>query len=282
MNNLNSPVRYYGGKGNGLRWQIYDYFPDKSQYNMYIEPFGGGANLLFAKEAFGIEIYNDLEQNVYSLFKVISDKKLFPQFKEKCDLALYSADLREEYIEDLKIDGLDVVERAYKYFYVNRTSMNGNGGFGVAPCIRRNMSKSVSDFLSAIDALPELHNRLSKVIIENTDGIGLIEKYDKDDVFIYADPPYHHDTRTTARYKVDMNDESQDRLLKALLNTKKTKILLSGYDCSVYNKLVKKGWKQVDIIVKTTDTHHKPKEKIETLWMNYDIEDKQEINIFDN
>ena len=50
------------------------------------------------------------------------------------------------------------------------------------------MSKSVSDFLSAIDRLDEIHDRLSKVIVTNCDGIDLIEKYNTENVFIIKLP----------------------------------------------------------------------------------------------
>jgi len=267
---LDSVIRYFGGKGNGLREIIYQYFPPKSQYNVYLEPFAGAANLLLLKEPFGVEIYNDLEQNVYSLFKVLSDKDLFKQFKEMCDLSHYSADLREEYRQELKKDNLDILNRAFKYFYVNRTSVNGIGGISIATCIRRNMSKSVSDMLSTIDALPAIHDRLSRVIVENTDGIELIKKYDRPKVFAYLDPPYHHDSRTGARYKVDMSSEKQTVLLDMLLNLKHAKILLSGYNCKEYERLTKNGWEKIEFDVKTQDGNRNPKTKTEVLWRNYD------------
>lgn len=271
-------IRYFGGKGNGLREIIYKYFPSKAEYDIYIEAFGGGGNLLLLKEPFGVEIYNDLEQNVYSLFKVLSDKKLFKRFKELCDLSLYSADLRDEYRQDLKRDDLDMLNRAYKYFYVNRTSVNGIGGISIATCIRRNMSKSVSDMLSTVDALPTIHDRLSRVIVENTDGIELIKKYDRPKVFAYLDPPYHHDTRGSSRYKVDLSDEQQTKLIDILLNLKHAKILLSGYNCKEYERLTNNGWGKIEFKVKTQDGNRNPKTKTEVLWKNFQNNDEQNNN----
>jgi len=266
---MHSIIRYFGGKGNGLCRIIYQCFPLKSEYEIYLEAFGGGASILLYKEPFGIEIYNDLEKNVYSLFKVLSNKDLFTRFKELCDLSYYSLDLRNEYKKDLKNDQLDILERAYKFFYINRTSVNGLGGFSVATCIRRNMSKSVSDMLTTIDDLPAFHNRLSRVIIENTDGIELIKKYDRDKVFMYLDPPYAHETRTETRYAVDMDDKQQKQLIDVLLGLKCAKVLLSGYDCKEYDRLVHNGWDKIQFKVKTQDGNRKPKIKTEILWKNY-------------
>ena len=276
---MKSPIRYFGGKG-GMFQEILKFFPSNHTYDTYIEPYAGAASILFQKEPSPIEIYNDLEENVYSLFKVLADKKLFKQFKEKCDISLYSAKLREEYKRELRVnEKMDIVDRAYKYFYVNRTSVNGVGGFGCATAvIRRNMSKSVSDFLSSIDNLFETHNRLSRVIIENRDAFQIIKKYDRDRVFFYMDPPYHFSTRTNARYKIDMEDEKQKEFIQLLLSVKRAKVLLSGYDCKEYNDLVSNGWQKLSFKVNTMDGNRKPKKKTETVWRNYEsIEKEQSI-----
>lgn len=266
---IKSPVKYFGGKGNGIRETIYDHFPSQNTYDIYIEPFGGAANVLLGKPQFGIEIYNDLEENIYSLFKIISDKTLFSKFKEMCDLAIYSRQLRDEYKEDLKKNDLDTLQRAFKYFYVNRTSVNGIGGFSVAQIIRRNMSKSTSDFLSSIDGLDTIHNRISSVIIEKTDGLKLIEKYDKNKVFMYLDPPYVWSERSPTRYKVDMTNKQQEELINLLIGLKNAKILLSGYNCELYKKLTDNGWSKFDFSVSMMDGNRKPKTSIEVLWKNY-------------
>ena len=76
------------------------------------------------------------------------------------------------------------------FFYVNRTSFNGIGGFKINTYVRRGTSKSVSDYLSAVEHLEKLHERLKNVIVSNTDAIGLMERFNKENVFMYLDPPY--------------------------------------------------------------------------------------------
>jgi DNA adenine methylase len=255
-------IRYFGGKG-GMFKEIIKYFP---QHDTYIEAFGGGASLLLRKEPSPIEIYNDLEENVYSLFKVISSEELFKEFKNKLDLTPYSRQLSEEYEESLKNDNLTIIDRAYKYFYVNRTVYNGVGSFSYSLVVRRNMSKPISDYLSVVDRLPEIHQRLSKVVIEKIDALKLIEKYDKPDVFMYLDPPYLPNTRTGGKYKEDMSEEQHINFINLLKNIQNAKILLSGYNNELYNTL---NWKRVDFEVKTQTNSRKPKTKTESLWLNY-------------
>ena len=269
-------------------WQkkILKYFPKEGSYNTYIEPFGGSFGVaLHNPNIPPIEIYNDLDNNVYSLFRTLVDNEMFEQFRKLCDCIIYSEKVRKTFKRELKEipfnedDKLSIVHRAFKFFYVNRTSRNGIGGFSINTCVRRSMSKSCSDLLSTIEGLPKLHDRLSKVIVTNQDGIKLINKYSqREDVFIYADPPYHQSTRTETRYNVDMNDDEQERFIDECVNAK-CKILISGYDCDAYKRLEENGFIKIKFIVHTMSGNRKTKkDKVEYLWMNY----KTELEDVDN
>ena len=153
---LQPPIKYFGGK-NLMYKRILDEFPNPEDYDLYIEPFAGSYGIGMKIDTIPkMEIYNDLDKNVYSLYKVLQDIEMFTEFKRKCDLSYYSEDLRDEFRVDLKDSEISLVDRAYKFFYVNRTSHNGVGGFSINKHVRRGMSKSNSDFLSAIDRLPEI------------------------------------------------------------------------------------------------------------------------------
>ena len=258
---MNSPIKYYGGKSN-MTGTIIHNFPNSNSYKIYVEGFGGGASVLFHKNHVGIEVYNDLGENVYALFKVLSDKDMFGRLKNKLDLTYYSEKLREEFKEKLK-EKLTIEDRAYYFIYVNRTSFNGVGGFSTTMYVRRNMSKSTSDYLSMIDRLPEIHNRLSSVIIENKDIFDLLNKYDREDTFMYLDPPYVKSTRkSSTQYEVEMSDMEHEKLCKRLLECK-CKILLSGYDSPIYDILSDKFTK-----IQFMSPNSKS-DAIETLWKNY-------------
>ncbi|MEK6882307.1 MAG: DNA adenine methylase, partial [Nanoarchaeota archaeon] len=176
--------------------------------------------------------------------------------KNKCDLVFYSEDLRAEYKELLKTD-LSLLDRAFYFWYVNRTSVNGVGGFSINSCVRRGMSKSTSDFLSCIDRLPEIHDRLSSVIISNKNALELIKEKDNKNTFYFLDPPYAWETRTSTRYAVDFSPEQQKQLVDILL-TSQSKVLLCGYINKEYERLEGAGWKRNDFEVKTTDGNHNP------------------------
>lgn len=262
---MKGPLCWFGGKG--TMWNnIISEFP--LSFHMYIEPFAGGLSVFFHKEPSPVEIINDLDGNVYALYKVIQDKELFKELKHKCDLSVFSRELKDEYKQILKTE-LSMVDRAYYFWYVNRTSRNGIGGFKVSTIIRRKMSKSTSDFLSAIERLEDIHQRLSSAIIEHYDALELINKYKEySDTFFYLDPPYSHETRTSTRYNVDFSPEQQKKLVDVLLTTK-SKVLLSGYANIEYERLEQAGWNRKEFKVATVDGAQNSKEKIECLWFNY-------------
>ncbi len=92
---MNAPIQYFGGK-NGMSKHIIEYFPDKESYNTYIEPFGGSYAVgLHMDYVPPVEIYNDLENNVYSLYKVLQDKELFKEFQLRCELSPYCDTMRK-------------------------------------------------------------------------------------------------------------------------------------------------------------------------------------------
>jgi len=260
-------IRYFGGKGGKLVTEIKNFIPEG--YKTFVEPYGGSGRVLLSQQA-PIEIYNDLYEDVYSLFKVLFDEEMFKRLKFRLDLTPYSEKLYKEYKVNLKRDDLSLLDRAYYYFYVNRTSVNGIGGFSVNTYIRRNISKATSDYLSAIDGLEYYNQRISNVIITNRDAVQIINKYDAEDTFLYLDPPYVHSTRTGARYECDMKDEQHIELLDTILNCK-SRVLLSGYDNEMYDVLTDNGWNKYHFVVNTMGGDHKKKTKIETLWYNYEL-----------
>jgi DNA adenine methylase len=265
---IKPPIRAFGGKSNMLK-TLMSHFPEQSDYNIFIDAFGFSGAVLLAEERPGkIEIYNDIYENVYALYKCLQDKNMFQELKEKCDLAIYSSQFRKEYKEKLKEKDMPIVDRAFMYWYVNRSSHGGMGGLSVNCVIRRKMAKSTSDFLSCIDRLPQIHSRLSTVIIENRDALELINKYNTPNTFIYLDPPYAWETRTSVRYVHDFTPEQQKKLIDILL-TAKFKFLLSGYANQEYKRLEDNGIKRIDFQVNTVSGNGLPKVKTESLYKNY-------------
>ena len=258
---MRNPITYFGGKGTMFK-EIISEFPEKETYDTYIEPFGGsysvGLNMPYIPP---VEIYNDLDKNLYSLYKVLQDEELFKEFKFKCELIPYDDNFRHECRELLsQSKEMTLLDRAFTFFYANRTSFNGIGGFKLNSVIRRGTSKSISDFLSCVEGLSDFHLRFKNVVVCNTDGISLMGRFSKENVFMYLDPPYVQSTRTSnTKYKVEMDDDKQDEFLDACVKNK-AKLLISGYDNEKYEILLDNGFTKKNFVTNN---------RIETLWKNF-------------
>lgn len=266
-----APIKYFGGKGMMLK-TLQKFFPPDSEFDVFVEPFCGSSVVAINIKDKPI-IINDLNKNIYSLFKVMSDPDQSAEFKSRVDIVPYHEDVRVEYRNKLKKNDLSDMDRAVAFFIVNRLSHNGQGGISVNPLKRRDTSKSVADFTHGKEMLEKLFPVYYKAIVLNRDGVELIEKYDRKRHFIYCDPPYHQDTRTAARYDVDMDNETHERFVKVLMGIQHAKVAVSGYDHPVYAPLLENGWFKYDFDVKTVDGVHRPKTKTEIVWTNYEVKD---------
>jgi DNA adenine methylase len=283
---LRSPIWYFGGKGHMVA-KLLKLIP---AHKTYVEVFGGGASLLFAKQPSSVEVYNDLDSDLVNLFRVIRDPATFQEFQRLVSLTPYS---REEYYycKDTLNDSKDNLERAYKYFVMNRQSFAGRGdkgwGYSVTTS-HKNMSNHISGYLSTIAMLPQIADRLLQVQIEHDDFRKIIPRYDTPETLFYLDPPYVPDTRRSGGYKHEMTIEDHKDLLELLL-TIKGKVMLSGYNNDLYKSYLdnRDGWHRIDYktachaVGRTRNSGLQgegmvllKQPRTESVWMNYEIQQR--------
>jgi len=279
---LRSPITYYGGKGN-LISKLLEYVP---LHEYYLEVFGGGASLLFAKESVEAEVYNDIDGELVNLFRVIRDH--FDEFYKKVALTPYA---RGEYLfcKETYKDCEDPVERARRFFVALRQGFSGQAEAGWRYSLKSKKAglfASISSWLSTIEMLPYIYMRLMYVQIENLHWRECMEKYNDWEWagFFYLDPPYLPDTRRKpSAYRFEMTRKDHEEMVEWLLTKSKTKVMLSGYDNDLYFELEKAGWKKVCFDVgchavgKTRQTGilgdgatlEKDQRREECIWVNY-------------
>lgn len=258
------------------------------KHRIYVEVFGGGASLLLAKEPSLVEVYNDLDAGLVNLFRVIRDPDLFTEFHKRVQLIPYSRGEFNRYRE-LWWSGqapADPVENAVAFFVLARQNFGGRFGdsWGMAVSTSsRGMAHMVSAWLSAIDLLPEVAERLLRVQIECLDWRRLLPIYDTADTFFYLDPPYLPSTRKFGQYTHELSESDHEDLVDALLDLK-GKALLSGYANPLYAKLEAAGWHRRDFAtscraigrtrasgIRGPGSATAKAPRTETVWANYDL-----------
>lgn len=62
---MRSPIRWYGGKGHHVK----KFLPLMNySHETYVEVFGGGVSILFAKTPSKCEVYNDIDEDLVNFF----------------------------------------------------------------------------------------------------------------------------------------------------------------------------------------------------------------------
>ncbi len=86
------------------------------------------------------------------------------------------------------------------------------------------------------------------------------------DTFLYFDPPYLMDTRSTKRplYKCEFSTEEEHSRLLDFIISLRSMVMISGYDSNLYNDRLR-GWNKVTYQAMTRGGHM----ATECLWMNY-------------
>ena len=248
-------------------------------HKTYVEVFGGSGAILINKKPSEIEVYNDIDGELYNFFKVIADEKLFKKFQEKISLLPYSRECYYEY-RDMRTDKLDKAERAVRFYYLIKSTRHSTCEYtGWKFSVEANMPKRIKN----IDKLSLIHKRLSDVYIDNLDFRKLIANWDRPDTFFYLDPPYVASSRKSGGYMFEMTDKDHNDLIDILLNIK-GKWLLSGYDNEIYNKRLS-GFCRQDFNCFANSLRYRNKyncpERIETVWANYDLNEQgQNLSLF--
>ncbi|MCL5105655.1 MAG: DNA adenine methylase [Armatimonadetes bacterium] len=233
---LRSPIQWFGGKAL-MAGKLLPLFPE---HHTYCEPFGGGGSLLFTKQPSPIEVYNDLDEDLVNLFRVLRDPQQFPDFYHRAWLSPYS---RAEYdfCKRRLNEDPDPIERARRFFVLARFSFSGvignSFGLNVTASTSGSAEKAVA-YRNVLCLLPLISERMSMVEVECRDFRKVIECYDTERTFFYLDPPYLPETRKSGRYRCELTAEDHRELVEILKGIK-GKALLSGYPNPLYDML---GW----------------------------------------
>lgn len=267
---LTRPVlRYHGGKWKLAPW-IISFFPE---HRVYVEPFGGGASVLMRKKRAYAEVYNDLDGEVVSLFRILRDPKGSVELRRLLELTPFA---REEFKAAYAVSS-DPIEQA------RRTLVRAFMGFGSASFndshatgFRHNSNRSgttpAHDWVNWPKHVQAFTERLAGVVIECEPAAKVIQDFDgqgNGSTLFYVDPPYPHGTRGNKQsgvrqcYRHEMTDE-QHRELAAVLHSVKGMVILSGYPCEMYDNDLYSTWKRFE----RNSLADGARKRTEVLWLN--------------
>lgn len=241
-------LRWHGGKWLLAPW-IIDHFPN---HRVYVEPFGGAASVLLRKPRAYAEVYNDLDQDVVNLFRVLRDPARGAELRQRLELTPFA---RSEFA-DAYVLSSDPVERARQLIvrsFMGFSSLGAVGGnTGFRSTSNRSGTTPAHDWANLPKNLPALIERLAGVVIENRPALAVMQQFDGPATLHYVDPPYVHGTRSRKIgknslyhvYRHEMGDADHVRLIETLRSLKGM-VVLSGYPSDLYDAALH-DWRRVE------------------------------------
>jgi len=254
-----------GGKSYLAPW-IIEHFPP---HKCYVEVFGGSAAVLINKRESHTEVYNDKDGDIVQFFKMLREREA--ELVEWLNMTPYAREQHQEWKTDFYSGERpdDPIERAGRFFYLrySQYAAKYRTASGFAGAHQRNKARKVRN---ASEKLHKFADRFKNVQIECLDFAEVIDRYDSEITFFYADPPYMDEGDALYRHEEDFNHE---RLVEALQNTE-------GKWAVSYQRLpeelesyvvVEKGRSQ--FMNKQHDNEGRSTKATERLVMNYNLDE---------
>ena len=255
---MKSFLAYMGGKSLLVK-KIVMMMPE---HNCYCEVFAGAAWLLFKKEESEVEIINDINTDLVTLYRVI--KHHLEEFVRYLKWILVARDEFTRFKAENPATLTDI-QRAVRFYYLLKTgyaSRIHNPSFSIATT-----SQPRFNLLRVEEELSAVHLRLARVYVENRPYEDVIARFDKPGTFFYLDPPYYG---CEDYYGPGIFSPEDFLKLREILTGVKGKFILSINDVEEIRRLFK------DFYIETVETAytacgaHKKKRVTELLIGNYD------------
>lgn len=250
-------VRYHGGKVR-MAGKIVSLFPG---HDCYVEPFGGGGAVLLAKPRSRLEVYNDLDGDMVTLFRVLRDDPA--ALAQAVALTPFA---RQEH-EIAHQEATDDVERARRvlvrsHFGHGSSGIHRSTGFRAAGL--RAGTLPVHGWMTLPDTIQVAAERMRGVVIEHRPAVQVIQAHDGPATVHYVDPPYLPETRDKGRdYRHEMTRADHVELLTALRQVV-GRVVLSGYASTLYDEALQ-DWRRIEIAAKAD----RAADRTEVLWCNF-------------
>lgn len=215
-----SPLAGWMGGKSRLSKRIVAMLPE---HICYCEPFAGAAWVLFRKPESRVEVINDLNREIVTLYRVVQHH--LEEFVRYFKWALIARDEFER-LKRVEGDTLTDIQRAARFYYLQQSCFGGrmddNPSFGYAAVRGPKLN-----LLRIEETLSAAHLRLARTYIECLPYHEVIKRYDKPSTLFYIDPPYWDCENYYGRGLFCREDFT---VLAALLNRIEGKFILSLND----------------------------------------------------
>ena len=248
-------ISYLGGKSLLAKTII----PLIPEHKCYAEVFAGAAWIFFKKQPSDVEIINDINSDLTTLYKCVQH-----HLEEFCRTFKHQLISRDEYDRKLleNPEALTDIQRAARFYYLIRSTYGSKldfNSFAVS-----SVKPPRINLLRLEEELSAAHIRLSRTWVENMDFKKFIPRFDREGTFFYIDPPYYNCENF---YGKNIFSKEDFNILRDLLLSLKGKFILSLNDVPEVREIYK------DFHIRTVQTNYSISNTVqkvnEVLIMNY-------------
>lgn len=262
----------YGGKYKLAPW-IVENLP---YHSGYVEPFSGGAHVLFAKPRCRMEVLNDIDGGIVAAMRAARD---YPD--ELATLLRMTPYARDEHALACEVakagfpgcDGTprEVLSAARWFMVLSQQQMFAQSRVGTwrTPPSHRIAGGPQLTWSSLPDVVHQASERLQGVAIEHRPAVEVIRAMDHPEVLFYLDPPYHPKAADCKGYRCVMT-QSDHQALAELLVGLQGMVVLSGYQHEDYARWFD-GWQTLTheaVACTAAGAGSKNWNRTEGLWFN--------------
>lgn len=246
MNVKRPVIRYFGSKWRLAPW-IISHFPE---HTCYVEPFGGSASVLLRKDPAKLEVYNDLDSEVVTFFRMLRTRP------EDLEYLLVNTPYSfEEYEQSFEPsdDDLEIARRFMVRMWMGYAGVSGRktGWKRQSRTWDSSRSMVIERWLKARD-IADAVERFQQVQIEHRCALDVIKSFDEKTTLFYLDPPYPEETRTKrwrSAYSIESDLDFHVHLIN-LIKDVKGSVVISSYPNRIYDEHLS-CWKRVKKLANT-------------------------------
>ncbi|MDJ0631085.1 MAG: DNA adenine methylase [Rhodobacter sp.] len=259
-------LRWHGGKWRLAPWIISHFQP----HTCYVEPYGGGGSVLLRKDRSSLDVYNDLDRAVVTLFRLLRDDP--DDLIRRVELTPFSRsdfDLAQNYAIEPN-DDVDLCLRLLVRSHMGFSSAGacGRGGHQKTGFRGRGVRAGTTppeNWRRFPPVLRQVVERMQGVVIERRPALDLIAAHDAADTLFYLDPPYLPEARDAgADYTHEMSADDHAEMLDAVCRLQGM-VVMSGYGSDMYDAALGQ-WRRFEKETRADGV----RPRTEVLWMNFE------------
>ena len=227
---------------------------------MYIEPFGGMAGVMMARDRVGTEIYNDIDGRLANWWRIVRDEPA--EFGRLVELTPTCQQFFVEALSDVDDMSLPPIRRALAFhIIVTQNIKSGINAKGAGDWRLRKTSGGNKVRKFRREDISALSERMDEVSISSLDATDVLSQMaELPYAVVYCDPPYPSANTSAYLY----SDIDKDELTAALL-AQRGFCAISGYG----DEWAHLGWRRYERKALRRQIDANPSEpRVEVLWIN--------------